>query len=124
MSYGIWKYTIVGGLNVVEMPWNARVLHVSDPVLRDQGAPGTGALWVITDPDGQPKRKYKFLSVRNGPEAMEPLAFDLTEMRYLGMYHSLYTTVFHVFDLTNQPVDDKAVDAARNAADDGYGKGE
>jgi hypothetical protein len=108
MSYGIWKYTIVGGLNIVEMPWNTRMLHVSSPAMRDPGAPGTGELWVVTDPDGQPKRKYKFLSVRGNGVEHEPLAFDLTEARYLGMYHSLYATVFHVFDLTNQPVDGKA----------------
>lgn len=90
MSAAVWKFPLVPGPNVLQMPKGARVLHVHD----QNGVP---CLWALVDPDAKVDMRG-FLVAGTG----QLLSDDIERATYHGAAHCrsyVTTLVWHVFEL-------------------------
>jgi hypothetical protein len=89
MTTQIWKYTLNGMVNDIQMPMDAEILTVQ---LQD-GQMFNACIWAKVKPENE-LEKRQFVVIGTGH------SFDDTNHKYIGTYQEGFF-VWHVFEIVN-----------------------
>jgi hypothetical protein len=89
MTTQIWKYTLNGMVNDIQMPMDAEILTVQ---LQD-GQMFNACIWAKVNPENE-LEKRQFVVIGTGH------SFDDTNHKYIGTYQEGFF-VWHVFEIVN-----------------------
>lgn len=89
----VYKYPIYSGVNDLDLPAGARLLHVAEQ------EPERVFLWALVDPYAPLQRRV----VQCEPTGLKGILDEIDEMIYIGTVHLQSGLVFHAFEVRRAP---------------------